>query len=87
MMEYRGYVAKVECDDGAGVFHGEVLNLRDVITFEGKTVAELRKAFRDSVDDYLEFCAERKEVPRKNQWVRGGANEAVAPGSGEACGR
>ena len=45
MMEYRGYVAKVECDDGAGVFHGEVLNLRDVITFEGKTVAELRKAF------------------------------------------
>lgn len=65
MMEYRGYVAKVECDDGAGVFHGEVLNLRDVITFEGKTVAELRKAFRDSVDDYLEFCAERKEAPEK----------------------
>jgi len=65
MMEYKGYIAKVEFDDGAGVFHGEVLNLRDVITFEGKTVGELRKAFRDSVDDYLEFCTARKEAPEK----------------------
>ena len=65
MMKYNGYIAKVEFDDEAGVFHGEVLNLRDVITFEGKTVGELRKAFRDSVDDYLEFCIARKEVPEK----------------------
>ncbi|MBM4397103.1 MAG: type II toxin-antitoxin system HicB family antitoxin [Deltaproteobacteria bacterium] len=65
MMEYKGYVAKVEFDDDAGVFHGEVLNLRDVITFQGRTVAELRKAFRDSVDDYVDFCAERGEPPEK----------------------
>lgn len=65
MKGYKGYVARVEFDDGVGVFHGEVLNLRDVITFEGKTVGELRKAFRDSVDDYLEFCTARKEVPEK----------------------
>jgi len=65
MMEYKGYIAKVEFDDRPGVFHGEVLNLRDVVTFEGKTVAELRKAFRESVDDYLEFCATRKEAPEK----------------------
>jgi predicted HicB family RNase H-like nuclease len=56
MMKYREYIAKIEFDDSAGLFHGEVLNLRDVITFDGKTVGELRKAFRDSVDDYLEFC-------------------------------
>jgi predicted HicB family RNase H-like nuclease len=64
-MEYKGYLAKVEFDDEAGVLHGEVLNLRDVVTFEGKTVAELRKAFRESIDDYLEFCAQRKEAPEK----------------------
>lgn len=62
-MEYRGYFGKVEFDDEAGVFHGEVINLRDVITFDGKTVEELRQAFRDSVDDYLEFCASRGEDP------------------------
>jgi predicted HicB family RNase H-like nuclease len=65
MMEYKGYFSKVEFDDEAGVFHGEVLNLRDVITFEGETVKEIRKAFKDSVDDYLEFCAQRGESPEK----------------------
>ena len=65
MLEYRGYAGHIEFDDEAGVFHGEVLDLRDVITFEGTTVAELEQAFQDSVDDYLEFCAERGEEPDK----------------------
>jgi predicted HicB family RNase H-like nuclease len=65
MMEYKGYFAKVEFDDDANIFHGEIINLRDVITFEGKAVEELRQAFRDSVDDYLDFCAERGEAPEK----------------------
>ena len=65
MMEYKGYFAKVEFNDEADIFHGEVINLRDVITFQGQTVDALRKAFRDSVDDYLEFCAARDEEPEK----------------------
>ncbi len=65
MMEYKTYFAKVEFDDEANIFHGEVINLRDVITFEGETVVELRKAFNNSVEDYLEFCAERGEDPEK----------------------
>ena len=64
-MEYKGYFAKVEFDEDANIFHGEVINLRDVITFEGDTVDDLRQAFHDSVDDYLEFCAERGEDPEK----------------------
>lgn len=35
MMEYKGYIGKVEFDNEAGLFHGEVTNLRDVVTFEG----------------------------------------------------
>jgi predicted HicB family RNase H-like nuclease len=65
MMEYRGYIGKVEYDDDAGVFHGEVVNLRDVVTFEGESVNELRTAFRESVEEYLAFCAERGEEPEK----------------------
>ncbi len=65
MMEYKGYFAKVEFDDGANIFHGEVINLRDVITFEGETVKELKQAFKDSVEDYLDFCAKRGEDPEK----------------------
>lgn len=61
----HGYLARVEFDDKANIFHGEVINIRDVITFQGKTVDELRKAFEDSVEDYLAFCAERGEEPDK----------------------
>src|SRR5437588_12990683 len=65
MMEHKGYVGQVEYDDEAGIFHGEVINTRDVITFQGKSVAELKKAFRESVDDYLALCADRGEQPDK----------------------
>jgi predicted HicB family RNase H-like nuclease len=65
MMEYKGYVGKVEFDDEAGIFHGEVLDTRDVITFQGKSVAELKTAFQESIDDYLAFCKQRGEEPNK----------------------
>lgn len=65
MMEYKGYIGKVEYDDEAGLFHGEVINTRDVITFQGESVPELKQAFQESVDDYLQFCAERGEEPDK----------------------
>ena len=65
MMEYKGYIGKVEIDEDAGVLYGEVINVRDVITFEGASVDEVQTAFRESVDDYLAFCAERNESPEK----------------------
>jgi predicted HicB family RNase H-like nuclease len=65
MMEYKGYIGKVEIDEEAGILHGEVINIRDVVTFEGRTVEELQQAFRDSVEDYLAFCAQRGETAEK----------------------
>jgi predicted HicB family RNase H-like nuclease len=65
MMQYKGYTGRVEFDDDADLFHGEVIGLRDVITFQGRTVDELKGAFHDSVDDYLAFCARRGEEPEK----------------------
>lgn len=62
-MEYKGYLAHVEFDNEANIFHGEVINIRDVITFQGTSVDELRQAFEDSVEDYLAFCAKRGEEP------------------------
>lgn len=64
-MMYKGYTAKIEFDDEANLFHGQVLNLRDVITFQGQSVEELQREFAASVDDYLAFCAERGEEPEK----------------------
>jgi predicted HicB family RNase H-like nuclease len=65
MMEYKGYVGVPEVDTEAGVIHGEVVNTRDVVTFQAIDLRDLEKAFRESVDDYLAFCAERGETPDK----------------------
>jgi predicted HicB family RNase H-like nuclease len=65
MMEYKGYIGKVEMDEQSAILYGEVINIRDVITFEGTSVGEVQKAFHESVDDYLAFCAERGESPEK----------------------
>lgn len=64
-MTYKGYQAVVEYDEDAEIFHGAVLDLRDVITFQGESVAELKQAFAESVEDYLALCKERGEEPEK----------------------
>jgi predicted HicB family RNase H-like nuclease len=65
MLKYKGYHGVVEYDDEAGILHGDVLDIRDVITFQGKSVDEIETAFRDSVDDYLAMCAENGVEPNK----------------------
>lgn len=65
MMRYKGYLGKVEFDAEAGLLHGEVLGIRDVVTFQAESVKELNQSFRDSVDDYLTFCHQRGENPDK----------------------
>jgi predicted HicB family RNase H-like nuclease len=65
MMEYKGYGDKVEFDDEAGILHGEVIDTRDVITFQGRSVDELKTAFQESIDHYIAFCKQRGEEPNK----------------------
>jgi len=62
-MKYQGYTGTVAFDEDAELFHGEVEGLRDVVTFQGTSVEEIKRAFHDSVDDYLAFCAQRSESP------------------------
>ncbi|WP_173996337.1 type II toxin-antitoxin system HicB family antitoxin [Agrobacterium rubi] len=65
VMHYKGYEAVIEFDEDADLFHGEVIDLRDVITFQGSSASELKTALAESIDDYLAFCAERGEEPEK----------------------
>lgn len=64
-MKYKGYRGQVNYDEEAKLFHGEVVGLKDVITFQGTSVDELEQAFKDSVDEYLDFCKELGRAPEK----------------------
>ena len=65
MMEYKGYLGTVEYDAQAKIFHGDIINTRDVITFQGTTVNEIEQAFMDSIDDYIAWCKEDGVEPEK----------------------
>jgi predicted HicB family RNase H-like nuclease len=64
-MTQDGYVATIELDEEAGLFHGEVINTRDVLTFQGRTFDELNVAFADTITDYIEWCRERGKEPER----------------------
>lgn len=62
-MTYKGYKGEVIYDFEAKIFHGEVVGIRAVITFQGTTIEEIEQSFKDSIDDYLDWCKERVEKP------------------------
>lgn len=64
-MTYKGYTANIKYDEEAGIFHGEVIDTKDAITFQGTSVSELKKAFKNSIEEYLAFCNERGKEPDK----------------------
>ena len=59
-LQHKDYIATIEADPEAGIFHGEVINTRDVLTFQGRSLDELTQAFADTI-------AVAKVVPRARQ--------------------
>ncbi len=62
-MEYKGYVGSVEFSEADDIFFGRVLDIPDLISYEGAAEKELVDDFHGAVDDYLTFC---EEIRRKN---------------------
>ncbi|WP_310489627.1 type II toxin-antitoxin system HicB family antitoxin [Chamaesiphon sp. VAR_69_metabat_338] len=65
MLNYKEYIGSIEVDVESGLLHGRVLDIRDMVTVQGVTVAEARQELETSVDDYLDFCAELGQEPEK----------------------
>ena len=65
-MKYKGYSAHIEYSDDDGCFVGHIAGIRDVVGFHGESVGELRTAFEEAVDDYLETCSTIGKEPQKS---------------------
>lgn len=65
VMTYKGYAARIEYSDEDQLLVGHVAGIRDVIGFHGESVAELRGAFEEAVDDYLQTCERLGRQPQK----------------------
>jgi len=64
-MTYRGYAARIEYSDENRCLVGHIAGINDVVGFHGESVAELRTAFEEAVEDYLEACEKLGRAPRK----------------------
>lgn len=65
LLQYKDYYASVEFNTEDNVFHGKILAIADLVSFEGTSVSELIEAFHEAVDDYLETCAALGKEPNK----------------------
>lgn len=64
-MTYKGYAARIEYSDEDQCFIGHVAGINDVVGFHGESVAELRTAFEEAVEDYLTTCEKLNRAPQK----------------------
>lgn len=64
-MSYKGYDARIEYSEEDGCFVGHLAGIRDIVGFHADTVADLRAAFHEAVDNYLEACAKIGKEPQK----------------------
>ena len=65
MMTYKGYAARTEYSDEDTCFIGYITGIKDIVGFHEESVAELRDAFEEAVDDYLEACVSLNRLPSK----------------------
>jgi predicted HicB family RNase H-like nuclease len=65
ILTYKGYQGRFEYDGDADIFHGDVLHITDVVTFQGRSIDELKTALADSVEDYFALCNKVGKHPQK----------------------
>ena len=64
-LNYRGYTAKIEFDPDDNILFGNIIGIRDTVGFHGESVSELKSAFHEAVDFYLESCKKAEREPNK----------------------
>jgi predicted HicB family RNase H-like nuclease len=77
VMTYKGYIGSVHYSEDDEVFYGKIEAINDLIMFEGESVKELKKAFHEAVDDYLDTCKKVGRHPHKP--FKGSFNVRVSP--------
>jgi len=64
-IHYKNYVGSVEFSEIDAVFHGKVMGIKSLISFEGDSVSTLIEDFHNAIDEYLDFCVQENIQPEK----------------------
>jgi Uncharacterized protein encoded in hypervariable junctions of pilus gene clusters len=65
ILQYKDYIASIHYNSADEVFYGKILGIDDLISFEGSSVKELKKSFKEAVEDYIKTCEDLGKEPNK----------------------
>ena len=77
VMIYKDYIGSVHYSTEDEIFFGKIEGINDLISFEGSSAAELKSAFEEAVEDYLELCSLNAKEPEK--MYKGSFNIRIRP--------
>lgn len=71
MIEYKGYIGVFEFEEESQLFQGKVVNIDDLVTFQGKSIAQVKEAFENAVDEYMTWCKKyRRETEQSHHLLK-----------------
>jgi predicted HicB family RNase H-like nuclease len=77
VLTYKGYIATVRYSAEDDILHGKLEGIDDLVSFDGRSIDELKKAFKEAVDDYVEYC---KKIGKEPERVcKGSFNIRITP--------
>lgn len=77
IIQYKGYLSKIEFDTEDLVLRGKIEGINDLITFETNDILRVEEEFKNAVEDYLEFCKEVGKEAEKE--YKGSFNVRISP--------
>ena len=76
-LKYKDFMGSVHFSTDDEVFHGKLIGINDLVTFEGSSVVELKNSFEEAVEDYIELCRNVNKSPNKS--YKGTFNVRIKP--------
>ena len=77
LLIYKDFIGSVHFSTEDETFFGKIEGINDLVSFEGKTVSEIKKSFYQAVDDYIDLCKKINREPYKS--FKGSFNVRINP--------
>jgi len=66
IIHFKGFIGSIHYSSHDDCFHGRIEGVDDLVTFEGRSVDELKEDFKKAVEDYIELCRTAGKLPQKS---------------------
>jgi len=76
-LTYKEFIGLIHLSSKDDIFYGKIEGINDLVTFEGKSVLELKNNFKEAVEEYLKLCEKVKKEPIKS--LKGSFNVRITP--------